>query len=644
MDKIGRYQVKKKIGQGGMASVYLAQDPVIKRDIAIKLFNYEAFRGNKKSIELFYLEVEAIGKLSHNGIVTIHDIGEENGVPFLVMEYLEGRTLSSYLSESYYFSPQDALDIIIQLCSALEYAHKKRLVHRDIKPGNIMLLPDGGIKLMDFGIAKLVGGGGAGDLASGVGTPGYISPEQLDGKTVDYRTDIFSSGVILYELLTGVKAFTGKSTEELRRQMAKLDLVPPSLKDKRVPPELDEIVFRALALNPEDRFSNIIEFSDALKAVRKRLLKVEAPTREVPRPAPRPPDPLLADTLRAVPAPAKAAFQERKTPVPGVGLPSRVPGWAAVGLLFLVLGLLLIFRRPVAPPLPTPAQAAVPLGFDSDVMLDKAKTFLNSGKEDEAKAVLNEVIQKDPNNPKGYFWLGKCYFQDDFIRLAKENFQKAVECDNAFSIGYLWLAKCQVKDGDPKDARINAQEALKTENPSIKEEANALLAQLGPEEESSASSVPPSPRPAPQWGALSVMAVPDVSFSLRKEGSNVPIKLEDSEPPVTVKNLEPGRYVIESTISITQETVTEEIYIRPGPPTVFNRTYTNKVSLNSTPPNNTTIIMDGTKEVEFPATLVVNVGPHTFVAQRNGSTQSKSVIVKYVPQDLTIPVSFFWNN
>ena len=259
MDKIGRYVIKKKIAEGGMATIYLAEDPAIRRDVAVKLFKKGSFGGDRKALEMVYAEAQSQGTLSHPNICVIYDTVEEQGIPSIVMEYLDGSSLATLLGQSVRFAPGEVLEIMLELCAALEYAHGKGVVHRDIKPGNIIRLKDGRIKLTDFGIAQVVGGAGRASSGRGFGTPGYMSPEQAEGGKVDHRTDIFSAGVVMYELLTGAKAFKGKTGTEYRAELSRMDMAPPSRLSPEVPAELDAIVFKALALKADSRYRTAAE-------------------------------------------------------------------------------------------------------------------------------------------------------------------------------------------------------------------------------------------------------------------------------------------------------------------------------------------------------------------------------------------------
>ena len=208
-ETIGRYQVLERVGGGAMGTVYRAHDPQIGRTIAIKvlLVNDEELRAR------FRQEVRTAGTLTHPNIVAIHDYGEANGLPFIVMEYVEGRTLAEVLRDPTPFPLADKIRLMQQLCAALDYAHARGVVHRDIKPANLMLNRHGEMKVVDFGIAK-VNDGDLTRTGSVLGTLTYMSPEQVDGGVIDRRSDVFSVGVVLYELVSTYRAFQGETPSQ----------------------------------------------------------------------------------------------------------------------------------------------------------------------------------------------------------------------------------------------------------------------------------------------------------------------------------------------------------------------------------------------------------------------------------------------
>ncbi len=267
--QVGRYLVKARLGRGGMATVYRASDPQIGRDVAIK-FLHASLSEDEECRMRFLREARAAGGLSHPNIVVVHDVGEIESRPYMAMELIDGQPLSETLEKTRTLPLRDAVIIGLQLARALEYAHARGIVHRDIKPGNIMLLGDGQtIKVADFGIAHMDDGQGEQRTMVGavMGTPQYMSPEQTRGEKVDGRSDLFSAGIVMYQMLAGERPFRGDSLVAVATRIATDD--PPPLNQKRpdVPPSLRRVVDRCLAKQPAQRYQTGKELSEALLKV-----------------------------------------------------------------------------------------------------------------------------------------------------------------------------------------------------------------------------------------------------------------------------------------------------------------------------------------------------------------------------------------
>lgn len=270
LELVGRYRIQEQIGEGAMADVYRAYDPHIDRPLVVKVLK-EEFRQDREYSVRFLREARAAGALSHPGIVTIFDVGEIDGYPFIVMEYLDGAPLSEVM-KSGSLSPAEVIAIGIQLGSALGYAHAQGVVHRDVKPSNIIVSPDRrSLKLLDFGIARVAEGeffeqeSLKTQIGQVVGTPRYMSPEQALGRDIDGRSDIFSLGVVLYELASGHRAFPAVNAASLHTQIAQADPEPLSKLAPELPRGLQFIIGKAMSREPAQRFSDGYRMAEALR-------------------------------------------------------------------------------------------------------------------------------------------------------------------------------------------------------------------------------------------------------------------------------------------------------------------------------------------------------------------------------------------
>jgi beta-lactam-binding protein with PASTA domain/predicted Ser/Thr protein kinase len=261
----GRYRIVRKLGSGGMADVYLAEDEELGRRIAIKILN-DRHANDEQFVERFRREAKNAAGLSHPNIVSIYDRGEAEGTYYIAMEYLEGRNLKELVVARGPLPIGDAIDATRQVLAALRFAHRKGVVHRDIKPHNVMADADGRLKVTDFGIAR-AGASQMTEAGSIIGTAQYLSPEQARGSAVDQRSDLYSIGIVLYEMLTGTVPFTGESPVEIAMRHLSDTPQPPSIQRPDIPPDLDMIVLRALAKNPEDRFQTAEEMDAELERV-----------------------------------------------------------------------------------------------------------------------------------------------------------------------------------------------------------------------------------------------------------------------------------------------------------------------------------------------------------------------------------------
>jgi eukaryotic-like serine/threonine-protein kinase len=270
----GRYRVSARLGSGGMADVYLAQDALLGRQVALKLLHHR-FAEDQEFVERFRREASSAAGLSHPNVVAVFDRGEWDGTYYIAMEYLPGRSLKAVVREHGALSPQDATDIVVQILLATRFAHKRGIIHRDIKPHNVILDEEGRAKVTDFGIARA----GASDMTltgSIMGTAQYLSPEQAQGHAVSESSDLYAVGVVLYELLTGQVPFEGESPVTVALKQVSVEPTPPSALNPGVSPALEAVVMRSLAKDPAARFASADEFIAALQQAREGIAPAPA--------------------------------------------------------------------------------------------------------------------------------------------------------------------------------------------------------------------------------------------------------------------------------------------------------------------------------------------------------------------------------
>jgi serine/threonine protein kinase len=265
----GRYEVIGEIGRGSMGVVYKARDPAIGRMVAVKSIpeTFGLSSGKREEfVKRLRQEAMTAGRLQHPNIVTIFDVGDTELGPFIAMEYLDGVTLRDVITAGKKVSLAQLIEIIAQVADGLDHAHQKAIIHRDIKPANLMIVSDNRVKIMDLGIARIP----MSELTKEgklVGSPSYMSPEQLSGKPIDGRSDLFSLGVCIYQLMTGKKPFPGENINEICYKIVHDDFLPPSQHNPELEPEFDDFMRIALAKDPADRFQTGAETVAALKAI-----------------------------------------------------------------------------------------------------------------------------------------------------------------------------------------------------------------------------------------------------------------------------------------------------------------------------------------------------------------------------------------
>jgi eukaryotic-like serine/threonine-protein kinase len=270
LKSLGRYQIRGVLGKGAMGLVYDAHDPKLDRRVAIKtILTRTLDEATAKQYSMrFKREVRAVARLNHPHIVQVYDFGNEGDLAYIVMEYIQGRELKDYFDAKEFFDLKTILRLMAQLLDALESAHEAGIIHRDVKPANVMVDAGGHAKLTDFGVARFTDADGDHEATRAgtiLGTPSYMSPEQIQGQALDRRTDIFSAGVLFYQLLTGQKPFDGAQWV-LAKKIVQDDPVWPSA-IVQIPAELDRVVARALAKQPEQRYQSARSFAESLKRI-----------------------------------------------------------------------------------------------------------------------------------------------------------------------------------------------------------------------------------------------------------------------------------------------------------------------------------------------------------------------------------------
>lgn len=319
----GRYQVLDKLGAGGMAVVYKAQDTVLNRIVTVKVLR-EQFTSDEDFTKRFRREAQAVASLSHSNIVSIYDVGVEHELEYIVMEFVDGRNLKEYIRENAPLPVDQAVDIAKQICDALDHAHKNQIIHRDIKPHNILLTSDGRAKVTDFGIARAVSAATVTHTGTIVGSVHYFSPEQARGEVTNERSDLYSLGIILYEMITGVLPYDGESPISIALKHMTEEPKPPSAVQPNVPANLEQVILRAISKQPEDRYTNAKQFKQDLERIAQGLGAMPF------KPASRSSDNDMTQVMKPVVTGAKQGDNKRKRRLKPIG-------WVAV--VVLILGL-----------------------------------------------------------------------------------------------------------------------------------------------------------------------------------------------------------------------------------------------------------------------------------------------------------------
>jgi serine/threonine protein kinase len=412
--RIGRYEIEKTLGRGAMGVVYLARDPIIDRRVALKTLRVDLDIEHAEEFrERFVREARAAGRLNHPGIVTVHDVGEdpETGLMYIAMEHVEGQDVKQLLASGRRFRPSESARIVADIAIALDYAHSLGVVHRDVKPANIILTADGSAKITDFGIARLE----TSNLTvegQFIGTPNFMSPEQITGKKVDGRSDIFSLGVVLFTLLTGQRPFGGDTMHEVTLRIVQEPSPIPSTFSDDIPAALNPIVLKCLEKNPERRFQTGAELARVLAAVARSLVKrqpddsgstgIHQPDLETRIHAPR------AAPGRAPAAPPSGLWQGLRGWRAKISLPEWLSwevepryAWGIIGAIGLVLAISIVGLRMGIDEGPFVGPS---LGSSRNLnavvrSLHRAATNLDAGDLGSARAAVGAALDQAPSSP-----------------------------------------------------------------------------------------------------------------------------------------------------------------------------------------------------------------------------------------------------
>jgi serine/threonine protein kinase len=534
--KIGKYTIVGEIGRGAMGIVYKAIDPFIGRTVAIKTIRFDLLgTGPEREIaqKRFIREAHSAGNLSHPNIVTIYDVGEDQGLSYIAMEYVDGSSLDELMHARQKFSLDEILNLIIQVAEGLESAHKKGVVHRDIKPANILIGSDGRPRIVDFGIAR-ISTSTMTQTNMIMGTPYYMSPEQISGRRVDNRADIFALGGILYELLTGQKPFPGDNLTTVIYKIINEEPMPVRTFQKTVPEGLDYVVRRALAKSPDDRYQACREMIRDLEHYPELRLAeptVALPAESIPVPAPAP-------IFREPRQKARPAQGSRK------GLVITLSSIAAVGL---IIGAVWLFSsrsgassqaglsvKPVetAPP----ASTAAPVRPESGALLEQGQRLSREQKYAEAMAVLDQI----PESAREYFEArlaaAAILEAQDRPGLAASEYRRLIRLDPKDGRPYLHLGQLDERKNDLASALANYRKFIEISPEGVDAEGvrwkvKTLEARTQPTPSSAVKDAASPPR-------QSRPAAPEVSVKTEaKPGpASVPASLPPAAPAQKTEN------------------------------------------------------------------------------------------------------------
>ena len=590
--KIGRYEIVGELGKGAMGIVYKALDPMIGRTVAMKTMRVDVHGMEAdEMLKRFQNEARAAGVLQHPNIVTIYDAGEQDGMFYIAMEYIEGVTLHSLILQNRVLPVEQVIDYSRQICAGLDQAHAHGVIHRDVKPANIMIMPDGLVKIMDFGIAKA--GGGLTSAGQVLGTPNYMSPEQVKGRTLDGRSDLFSFGVMLYEMVTGEKPFTGQNVTTIIYKIVNENPIAPRELDVTIHPGLSAVIAKSLSKSPDERYQKGAD-----------LVKDLANYKSLGTPGESSAKMSSAEVLADPNA-------SDKTVVFDSGSMAK----AASGSMAAQSAPAAAAPAPAAAA-PSPAVKAI----DSTVGLAKKKVApaVAAAKKDPKKAMLAGVVLLVVIALIG----GVMYMRHRSAvqQAAAEEAQRQADAQKVAQ-----EARAHVNQ-EIQNAPAPAEPAPAPETPAATPEKPATKGSTKtakPAAQPAKTTASPSPAPAqPQPAATTG----DLQVSSNPSGAQVQIDGSSQQnSPFTFKNLTPGQHtVVVSKPGFTTETRKIDVAVGKSTPLV--------VTLNAVPvatitaasqPAGAKVLIDGKDTGKVtPATLTVDPGEHKIILRKDGFKDS----------------------
>ncbi|HWY43055.1 MAG TPA: protein kinase [Candidatus Sulfotelmatobacter sp.] len=597
LTKAGRYEIQSELGRGAMGVVYKAIDPVIGRTVAVKTLRLSEEGTGLSRPELlnrFQTEARAAGLLTHPNIVVVFDAGEEDGLYYITMELVEGKSLQALLDAGQAFPLARVLRIMEQTCSALQFAHERSIVHRDIKPANLMLTADDTVKVTDFGTAKILQFGTVQQTTHVMGTPSYMSPEQVKGRVVDGRSDIFSLGVMLYEMVTGEKPFPGQNITTVIYKIVNEDPVPPRTIDPSIHSGLSSVVMKALAKEPSARYQSCREMLEDLKNYRSVAAAESASSTVVMGGSPeatlvsqnsrfpRPEDLQAANTARSLQAraanPSQTPAMRRTAALEPVAPPRKSsPIWSILLGLILVGVIVYGYRKikPVFDDVRQQNQAQKAAEKDSTT----TQPADNSSTTDSDKTDASSEVVPDKNNSGSHASVNPVSEKKPEVATPK----KPVGSSSSAATGLTPAAaeyKGRIEEaasekGISSKLKIRGTGSTLTLSgklrPSEHGELLKFLKGAPPEvqvvddiqgEDATASSVEPTAHPVPRAGQGAIHIITNVvgATAVVTDGYK---RREQCETPCSISNLDPGGYNLEVKKTGFQSTQTA-LQIRAG--------------------------------------------------------------------------------